>query len=137
MYDFFKRPNVYVIRVPLEADLFESKEEISNFFSFERIGPVIAPTANLALQVANAVVPHSEIPYIDINPDLDPGEDYRTRWGNFLHTTLIRSNTDCPTVIVCESSEYGLPQGGILAIYRCEHGIETKQVRPAPAPEGY
>ena len=89
MYDFFRRPHLYLVRhgstdlnagncfrswenPALDDEGLASAQEIANYFSYQKVGPVICSDLQRAMQTAEAVLPFSTCSYPDINPNVRP-----------------------------------------------------------------
>jgi broad specificity phosphatase PhoE len=91
MYEWFKRPNLYLARhgntdrndanppeyrgwddVELNDDGLKAGEEIAQYLSYERLGQIASSDLRRAIVTAEMMLPMSSIPYLDPNPNLRP-----------------------------------------------------------------
>jgi hypothetical protein len=126
-----RKPTLYIVRsLSLADDV--SAIALSNYFSFERLGQVTASDNPLAVLTAEAALPFSVTPHLDLDAKARPKQEFETqeefdlRWKEFLDDKIKeRADTNFPPVIVTHDDNIAattkatnaVMPGGIIAVY--------------------
>jgi hypothetical protein len=124
-----RRPSLYIVRTLVLADDV-SAVSLSNYFSYERLGRVTSSDSPLAVLTAEAALPFSVVPHLEIDVNARDIQDYESvaefkrRWWNFFEDKLAQADPNFPDVIVTHEANIacttkGIPvmPGGLIATY--------------------
>jgi hypothetical protein len=126
-----RRPALYLVRsLSVKDDV--SAIALSNYFSYETLGQVTASDNPLAVLTAEAALPFSVTPRLDLDAKARPKQEFETqeefdkRWKEFLDEKIEqRADPNFPPVIITHDDNIAattkaanaVAPGGIIAVY--------------------